>query len=56
MSLSKNKKYRIFHLKITIFTALKYYSMLHGDVCVMPMPEFTQKHQRCEIIRFFFLF
>ena len=25
----------IFHLKIIIFTAVKYHSILHGHVCVM---------------------
>ena len=34
--LSKNKKnVSFFHLKITIFTAVKYCSILHGHVCVM---------------------
>ena len=34
--LSKNKKnVTFFHLKITIFTAVKYCSILHGYVCVM---------------------
>ena len=33
---AKNKKnVTIFHLKITIFTAVKYCSILHGHVCVM---------------------
>ena len=29
------KKFTIFHLKIIIFTAVKYCSILHGRVCVM---------------------
>ena len=34
--LSKNKKnITFFQLKITIFTAVKYCSILHGHVCVM---------------------
>ena len=34
--LSKNKKnIKKFHLKIIIFTAVKYCSILHGHVCVM---------------------
>ena len=34
--LSKIKKYlTFFHMKITIFTAVKYCSILHGHVCVM---------------------
>ena len=34
--LNKNKKnIRIFHLKINIFTAVKYFCILHGRVCVM---------------------
>ena len=34
--LSKNKKnVTFFHLKITIFTAVKYCSILHGHVCVI---------------------
>ena len=34
--LSKIKKYlTFFHMKITIFTAVKYCSILHGYVCVM---------------------
>ena len=34
--MSKNKKtIKNFHLKITIFTAVKYCSILHGHVCVM---------------------
>ena len=34
--LSKNKKnIKKFHLKIIIFTALKYCNILHGHVCVM---------------------
>ena len=32
--LSKNEKISHFHQKITIFTALKYCSILHGGVCV----------------------
>ena len=36
MFLSKNKKNLTFlHLKTTIFTAVKYCSILHGHVCVM---------------------
>ena len=31
----KKRKYHLFHLKISIFTAVKYYSILHGHVCVM---------------------
>ena len=34
--LSKNKKkIKFFYLKITIFTTVKYCSILHGHVCVM---------------------
>ena len=29
------KKLKIFHLKIIIFTAVKYCCILHGRVCVM---------------------
>ena len=36
MFLERNKKNHIFLLlKIPIFTAVKYYSILHGHVCVM---------------------
>ena len=31
----KNKKNVIFHLKINIFTAMKYFCIFHGRVCVM---------------------
>ena len=35
-ALSKNKKnVTIFHLKIIIYTAVKYCSILHGHACVM---------------------
>ena len=33
--MSKNKKNIFFHLKIHIFTAVKYCCILHGCVCVM---------------------
>ena len=34
--LSKNKKYiKKFHLKMNLFTAVKYCCILHGRVCVM---------------------
>ena len=32
---AKNKNVIIFHLKINIFTAVKYCCILHGRVCVM---------------------
>ena len=36
--LRKSKKYNIiFHLKINIFTAVKYCCIFHGRVCVMSM-------------------
>ena len=44
--LSKNKKkYQNFHLKIIIFTAVKYCSILHGHVCVMIIcSDFAENH------------
>ena len=38
--LSKNKKkIYIFHLKINIFTAVKYCCILHGRVCVINLEQ-----------------
>ena len=33
--LSKNKKIKLFYLKISIFTAFKNLCIMHGNVCVM---------------------
>ena len=38
MIYSKRENIIIFHLKMNIFTALKYCCILHGRVCVMCSP------------------
>ena len=41
----KTKKNIIFHLKIVIFTAVKYCCILHGRVCVMYGPKYAASNK-----------
>ena len=45
--LSKNKKNKIFHLKIIIFTAVKYQNILHRRVFVMISGPFEYQNIGC---------
>ena len=52
--LSKNKKHLIiFHLKVTIFTAVKYCCILYGRVCVMVCTDYAvwmnTEHEMIEV-------